>query len=83
MKGFNLNQRSRFICLWCQEENMLGRDLQRSKIRERLHIKNMYCIRCKCKTPNVEVRSCDYFKDIMEEVPDLALKYPKVETILG
>lgn len=74
---------SRFICIWCGEENKIGNGIQRQIVKEKFHIKNLYCLNCKCKTPNVEVRHCDIYEEILEKVPELRERHPRKETLLG
>lgn len=53
-----VESRSRFICTVCGEE---GIPLIRPQahLREKNHIKHLYCIRCKRRTPHREIRECD------------------------
>ena len=60
---------SRFICIYCGKENMPG--IQRRNMRQKEHIKTMYCPFCKIVTQNVEVRYMDNFEEIKEDVPQL------------
>lgn len=73
---------SRFICIWCGKENLVGSGIQRQQIKEKYHIKNLFCINCNRKTPNVEVRNCDMYDEILEKVPELLEQHPIRETIL-
>lgn len=62
----NPNKQSRFICIVCLTENYVGAGIQRGgRQREKGHVKNLYCLRCKTETKNVEVRYCDKFNEMM------------------
>lgn len=37
-------RKSRFICIRCMKENMVGSGIQRSNQREKEHIKDLTCI---------------------------------------
>lgn len=61
-------QMSRFICLKCLQENHVGEGIQRERIRERSHIKNLACLCSRLeRTKNLEVRYFDDFGECMEE----------------
>lgn len=71
----NPKRKSRFICLKCMKENMVGQGIQRYNQREMNHIKDLYCIYCKIVTKNLEVRHCDIFTDKMEYAIILQKEY--------
>lgn len=71
----NPKKKSRFICLKCLEENLVGQGIQRSNQRKINHIKDLYCIYCKNVTKNLEVRHCDVFTDKMEYAIILQKEY--------
>lgn len=74
----NPKKKSRFICLHCLEENLVGTGIQRINQREKLHIKDLTCINSKCKgmiTKNLEVRYCDNFNDMKKIAETLNKKY--------
>lgn len=69
-------KRSRFICLKCLHENMLGDQMYRSRQREKGHIKDLTCICCGGEiTKNLEVRWCDGFPESMEYAKEIRQKY--------
>ena len=72
---------SRFICLECEKENMIGNSLQRRRQREKYHIKDLYCPICKKLTKNVEVRSCDQFDKVVLQIPYLQRKLKRKEMV--
>lgn len=67
----NPKKSSRFICLKHCGENFTGSGIQRGKIRERFHIKDLYCPQCKEIVKNLEVRYCDDFEEIMNKAVEL------------
>lgn len=72
----NPKKQSRFICLKCLNENFIGRGIQRGgKQREKGHRKDLYCLNCKEKLKNLEVRYCDSFEEMMNEAEKLHIKY--------
>jgi hypothetical protein len=75
-KNGNPNKTSRFICLSCLNENMVGDGMQRIyRQRENNHRKELYCIICKAVTKNLEVRYCDDFDEKMEKAKELHEEY--------
>lgn len=68
---------SRFICLRCLKLNQQG--MYRRRIREKGHIKNLYCSCTKFtkKTKNLEVRYCDNLDEMIELAVSLHEKYYK------
>lgn len=63
-KNGNPKKQSRFICLRCLKENMIGAGLQRlDRQREKGHIKNLHCLSCRMTTYNYEVRYCDSYDE--------------------
>lgn len=72
----NPKKQSRFICCKCLKENLVGIGIQRvNRQREKGHIKHLYCIRCSTLTPNLEVRYCDNFDEMMIEAENLHSEY--------
>ncbi len=53
-----VESRSRFVCEECGQE---GIPLIRPQahLREKNHIKHLYCVHCKKRTPHREIRECD------------------------
>ena len=65
-KNGNPKRSSRFICLCCLQENLIGQGIQRiNGQREKNHKKNLYCVICNKRTVNLEVRNMDDFNDKM------------------
>ena len=74
----NPQQSSRFICLQCLKENKLGAGIQRTRRREKNHIKDLTCLNPGCNgtvTKNVEVRFFDNFDAVMLKAEELRVKY--------
>ena len=70
----NPKKQSRFICLHCQKENLIGVGIQRDHQRKKGHIKDLTCINPGCNgivTKNLEVRYCDDFEDMMLKASEL------------
>ena len=65
-KNGNPKHTSRFICLKCMNENMLASGIQRQRQRERKHIKDLYCLKCREVTKCIEIRFCDSYEEIFE-----------------
>lgn len=65
-KNGNPKYASRFICMRCMSENMLARGIQRQRQRERKHVKDLYCLKCREVTKCIEVRFCDSYEEIFE-----------------
>lgn len=40
--------------------------IQRKQQREKGHIKDLFCLNCRCITKNIEVRYCDSYDEIYE-----------------
>lgn len=75
-KNGNPKKASRFICLYCLQENRVGLGIQRrGKQRENNHIKELWCINCDDVTKNLEVRYCDDFHMKLEEATDIKNRY--------
>lgn len=55
MKNYQQHQ-SDFICSKCKKENPVGQGIYRKRLRERFHVKDIYCIHCQIVTKNLEVR---------------------------
>lgn len=72
----NPKKQSRFICCKCLTENMIGTGIQRNRRqREKAHKKDIYCLRCKTITKNIEVRYCDNYSDMMTDAIRLHDEY--------
>ncbi len=74
----NPKKKSRFICLKCCKENLVGIGIQRSNQREKGHIKDLTCINRGCDgeiTKNLEVRYCDNFHEMMLKAEELHREY--------
>jgi hypothetical protein len=73
----NPKKQSRFICLRCLNENLVGQHIQRKNQREYAHIKDLTCLctMLKEQTKNLEVRYCDDYKRMMVEANTLHTKY--------
>ena len=70
----NPKRMSRFICLNCLKENMVGIGIQRSNQREKGHIKDLMCINKGCEgitTKNLEVRFCDDYLEMIDKAYEL------------
>ena len=74
LKYGNPKKKSRFICLKHCGENLVGLGIQRSKQRERKHIKDLYCLQCGEVVKNLEVRYCDIFQEMMDEAEKLHIE---------
>ena len=69
---------SRFICIKCLKENCVGQGIQRGRMREREHIKDLTCINKGCNneiTKNLEVRFCDNYLDLLPKAIELHKLY--------
>ena len=74
----NPKKSSRFICLHCLKENMIGSGIQRNNQREKGHVKDLTCINPGCNgmiTKNIEVRYCDSFGEMMIRAEELHREY--------
>lgn len=74
-KNGHPNKASRFICLNCMKENNIASGLQRKSQRERYHVKDLTCLYCGKITKNIEVRYCDWFKDVYCKAEKVRTKY--------
>ena len=74
-KNGNPKRQSRFICLKCLDENTLAQGIQRKIQREKYHIKDLYCIKCRTETKNIEIRYCDSLDDVYEEAIRIRPQY--------
>lgn len=63
---------SDFYCTICGEKITLPR--QQSSQREKFHIKDIYCIRCKNSTKHLEVRQKDFAFDILKQYKEKMLE---------
>jgi hypothetical protein len=60
---------SDFYCTQCTNKLSLPR--KNSKQREKMHLKSIYCIKCKDEINHYEVRDCDHdfvFSNFVEQV---------------
>lgn len=73
----NTKHNSRFICLRCLKENMVGAGIPRPNTKETDHIKNLICLctHLEMRTKNLEVRWRDDFETQMKKAPKLKSKY--------
>lgn len=71
----NPKRKSRFICLKCLTENQMGGFQRLNGQREKGHIKNLSCIKCKERTKNLEVRYCDWFEEMMDKAVEIRREY--------
>lgn len=66
-KNGNPKKASRFICLYCLQENTVYiPGIQRKNQREKYHIKNSVCLNCG-EVKTMEVRYNDYLPEIMQK----------------
>ena len=85
----NTNRSSEFICLRCLNKNQVGDKMRRPNMREKDHVKNLFCLctKLQMRTKNLEVRWCDDFDERMEyakKMPEYLgnINYPKDKVIL-
>jgi hypothetical protein len=74
---------SNFYCTQCTNKISLPR--KNSKQRERNHLKNIYCIKCKEEVNHYEVRSCDHdfvFDVFAEKVAAREFKTKKGDAVI-
>ena len=71
----NPKKQSQFICLKHLGINHLGDGIQRSKQREKEHIKDLYCTVCKETVKNLEIRHCDWLEEMMDKAEKLHIEY--------
>ena len=69
----NPKKRSSFICLKCLHTGISG--IQRKKQREKFHIKTLFCCKCETDTKHVEIRYCDWLKEIQDKAKELHIEY--------
>lgn len=74
-KSGNPKRSSRFICLSCMTENQLAQGIQRKLQREKYHVKNLYCLKCRTETKNIELRYCDSYEDVFDKALKIRSKY--------
>ena len=69
----NPKKMSRFICIRCLKENVVGQNIQRKSQREKGHVKDLICLCTGLQdiTKNVEVRYCDNFQEMMIKAENL------------
>lgn len=73
----NSKRASRFLCIKHMGENYIGAGIQRSNQREKWHVKDLYCMFCKCITKNMEIRWCDTYEEIYNKAINVRNKYYK------
>lgn len=79
-KNGNPKRASRFICCKCLKDNHVGDGIQRfGHQREKLHVKNLYCLFCGEITRNAEIRWCDSREEIMENAMEVHREYYREE----
>lgn len=80
-KNGNPKKSSHFICIKHQGENCLGAGIQRGgHQREKWHRKDLYCVKCREVTKNLEVRWCDDYIEAYEIAEKLREEYyPETE----
>lgn len=73
----NINRSSEFICLRCLNNNQVGDKMRRPNMREKDHVKNLFCLctKLQMRTKNLEVRWCDDFDERMEYAKKIKPKY--------
>ena len=73
----NTNRSSEFICLRCLSKNQVGDKMRRPNMREKDHVKNLWCLctKLQMRTKNLEVRWCDDFDERMEYAKKIKSKY--------
>ena len=79
-KNGNPKRSSRFICLYHMGENQLGAGIQRTKQREKFHVKDLYCPVCFKITKCTEIRWCDTYDEIFNKAVELREEYYPEET---
>ncbi len=83
-KNGNPKKQSRFICLHCLKENMIGTGLQRlDRQREKGHVKSLYCLNCRSITYNQEVRYCDNYDELYIHAKQIRNNYYLEDHILN
>ena len=76
----NPKRSSRFLCVKHLGENYLGAGIQRGrKQREKYHIKDLYCLKCKEVTKCIEIRWCDIYDEVYEKAVEIREKYYPTE----
>lgn len=73
----NTNRSSEFICLRCLSKNQVGDKMRRPNMREKDHVKNLFCLctKLQMRTKNLEVRWCDDFEERMEYAKKIKPRY--------
>lgn len=61
-------------------ENQLGAGIQRSKQREKFHVKDLWCPVCLSIRKCIEVRWCDTYDEIYDKAVELREEYYPEET---
>ena len=74
-KNGNPKRQSRFICLKCMNENLIGQGIQRSHQREKFHIKDMTCLCSNEPTKNIEIRHCDDYIEVFRKAKRIRNNY--------
>ena len=71
---------STFYCTECANKISLPR--LKSKQREKQHLKNIYCIKCKYQVNHYEVRDCDndfIFEEFLQQVKNKEFRGVAIE----
>lgn len=77
-KNYSGKNASRFICLKCMKSDGVPSGIQRiHNMKEKGHIKNLYCVHCRTETKCLEVRYRDYLPDMMEYAKQIRTIYYK------
>lgn len=71
----NPKRSSVFICLSHLGINEVGNGIQRNNQRKKGHVKDLYCLKCKNITKNLEVRYCDSFDEVLGKAKELHREY--------
>lgn len=71
----NPKKKSQFYCLKHLGINHLGDGIQRTRQRERWHIKDLYCPVCNDTVKCLEIRHCDWLEEIKDKAEKLHVEY--------
>jgi hypothetical protein len=62
-----------FYCCKCGRK---GISLPRTgRVREKFHIKDLYCIHCEEVTKHIEIRFCDDELEVLDKLKEVQLEY--------